>query len=108
VQGITSVAPLAASAAKAAAAVALEREELGLGIDDPYAVGVTVKTAVYKPGERFLGIIMSGVTVTEGAFLTGAGDGTLAVGTAANAIGRSREALTAAASGRTRIIVEVV
>jgi hypothetical protein len=89
-------------------AVAHERDEMNKSIDDNYAIGDTVKVGTYKAGERFLGIILSGVVVTEGAFLASAGNGTLKLGTAATAIGRSMEALTAAATGNTRIRVEAI
>jgi len=89
-------------------AVAHERDEANKSIDDAYVLNDVVKLGVYKAGERFLGIILSGVVATEGAFLASAGNGTLKIGTAATAIGRSLEAITAAASGNTRIRVEVL
>lgn len=108
VNGISSLVKHATADAVGAVAVAHEREEMNKGITDDYAIGDTVKVGVYKPGERFLGIITSGVSVAEGAFLASAGNGTLKAGTAANAIGRSLETIAAATTGNTRIRVEVV
>lgn len=88
-------------------AVALEREEMGLGIDDDYAIGDYVKVGVFARGERFLGILASGQDVAEGELLASAGDGTLApTATPADAIGRSMEAIvTTGATARIRVEV---
>lgn len=108
VTGVTTLVKNAVADQPCAVAVAHEREEMGKGITDDYAVGDTVKVGVYKPGERFLGIILSGVSVSEGAFLASAGNGTLKAGTAAVACARALETIAAATTGNTRIIVEVV
>lgn len=71
--------------------IALERDELGTGIDNTYqndgtgsafyASGDRVKVAVFKRGERFLGYIASGQNVVEDDQMQSAGDGTFAEGT---------------------------
>lgn len=108
VSGVSSLVKHATADGVCSVAVAHEREEMGKGIDDAYAVNDVVKVGVYAPGDRFLGIITSGVSVAEGAFLASAGDGTLKAGTAANAIAISLETIAAATTGNTRIRVRVV
>jgi len=108
VTGVGTLVKNATADAVCAVTVALEREEMNKGITVDYAIGDTVKVAAYKPGERFLGIILSGVSVSEGAFLTSAGNGTLKAGAAAVACARSLETIAAATTGNTRIRVEVL
>lgn len=67
--------------------VAIERDELGRGVDDSlgvgeagaaaYAVGETVKVATFAPGMRAQMFIASGVSVLKDDQLDSAGDGTL-------------------------------
>lgn len=81
---------------------ALEREELGKGIDDTYAhyagasayaVGDTVKVGHFGPGMRVNALIASGQNIAEDAFLESAGDGTLKVRASGTAVGRAMEAV---------------
>lgn len=85
--------------------VALERDELGRGIDDSlgigeagsaaYAVGETVKIGAFSAGDRFLGFVASGVSVAVDELMDSAGDGTFADGaTAPNSMVRALEAKT--------------
>ncbi len=90
-------------------AIALEREEMGRGIDDAYVIGDVVKIGAYKPGSRFLGILANGQTVVQGDFLSSNGDGMLKIAlSAAVAIGRSLETIAATVPAGARIRVEVV
>lgn len=107
VEGVQELAPNSVADQKVAVAVALEREEMGLSIDDDYAVGDTVKVGVYFKGSRFLGILASGESVDSGDYLDTVAGGKLAAGGVATAIGRSHETLEATA-GDARIVVEVV
>ena len=99
--------------------VALERDEMGRGIDDSlgvnsagsadYAVGETVKVGHFAPGMRFYGFIASGENVSEDELMDSAGDGTLAAtATPSDAMVRCCEAVNATDPGDTRIRVEVV
>lgn len=93
-----------ASAVKIPAAFAVERDELGAGIDDSrqgsgtisafYASGDTVKVAVCGPGDIVTAFIASGETVNEDSVLSSAGDGTLEVQDSTDyVIGRALETL---------------
>lgn len=87
---------------------ALEREEMGKGIDTAYAIGDTVKVGAFAQGDRVLGLIASGVTVAKDDYLESNGDGCLRTGTT-NRVGRALESVNNSA-GLTlaRIRVEVV
>jgi len=106
VEGFNGLVPNTRAAARIEVAVALEREEMGKGIDWPYQIGDTVKVGVFHRGARFLGILESGIAINEGDFVTGAGTaGLLNVGSSANAVGRSLETLAADATRRVRVEV---
>jgi hypothetical protein len=106
VKGFNGLVPNNRAAVRVEAAVALEREEMGRSIDAPYQVGDTVKVGVFHRGARFLGILESGIAVNEGDFVTGSAvAGCLAVGTGANAIGRSLETLAVGTTRRVRVEV---
>jgi len=64
-------------AANVAPIFALERDELGNGIDDAYAIGDVVKMGTFKPGDRVYGWLASGQNVAEGDYLTGTTAGLL-------------------------------
>jgi hypothetical protein len=74
-------------AVKVPAAFALERDELGTGIDNAhqgsgtisafYASGDQVKVGVFKPGDEVTAFIASGENIAEDDLLSSAGDGTL-------------------------------
>jgi len=71
-----------ANAAGAAGAFfALERDELGDGIDVAYAADDVVKAGFFAPGDRVNALIASGETVAEGAELQSDGAGRLTAGT---------------------------
>jgi len=93
--------------------VALERDELGKGIDDAYAASDVLKHAVLKPGDRFYGWLASGHNVAAGDFLAPQSGGlmgktsvstTLRVAQALEAVNTSGSAPVAG----TRIRVQVV
>lgn len=107
VKGVTTVTKQSTADARCAVAVALEREEMGLSIDDTYAVDDTVKVGVYKAGGRFLGWLASGQNVAEGALLAPNAAGLLKAGAATAAVARALEAIDAS-SGDTRIRVEAL
>lgn len=65
------------SAAEVARSVALDREEFNKTIDDPYAIGDTVKVGYLNAGSTFYGLVPSGETVNKGDMLQSNGDGTL-------------------------------
>jgi len=105
VKGFNGLVPNDRAGARIEVAVALEREEMGKGITDPYQIGDTVKVGVFKRGARFLGILVSGTAVNEGDPLTGAANGLLTVGDEANSIGRSLETLAGDVTRRVRVEV---
>jgi hypothetical protein len=96
-------------------AVALERDELGAGIDDTrqgsgtvsadYASGDYVKVGVFKSGERAVGYVASGENISEDELLESAGDGTYASGST-NPIARAVESTGGAVTVETAIVVE--
>lgn len=57
---------------------ALERDEMGKDIDQPYAVGDAVKVGAFAKGMRVLAIVAAGApAIAKGDWLESAGDGTL-------------------------------
>jgi hypothetical protein len=86
VKGITALL-LQTSFAKVAPAVALERDELGAGIDNlhrtagtidaSYQIGDTVKVATFAQGQEATMYVASGENISEDDYLQSAGDGTL-------------------------------
>ena len=103
VQGITSVAPFSTAGGPAPRRFALERDEIGKGIDDAYAVGDTVKVGSFAPGSRVNALINSGVSVTAGGFLEPAADGTLRAFASGTRIAVALESATATARRRLRV-----
>lgn len=101
VKGVSTVANQTATG-KVPRALALERDELGQGIDNSlqgsgtssayYASGDTVKVGVFDSGDEATVFLASGAgTVNEDSLLGSAGDGTFNVQAAAGAIARSLE-----------------
>jgi hypothetical protein len=88
VDGVTSIAPHASAAAAVARQIALERDELGTGIDATYttdnsgvgspnyAIGDVVKVGVCPPGVQFTGWISSGQNIAANDQMESAGNGT--------------------------------
>jgi hypothetical protein len=71
----------AGSGAAAAAIFAMERDEIGNGIDVAYAADDHVKAGYYAKGDRVNALIPSGQDVAEGAELESDGAGRLKAGT---------------------------
>lgn len=115
VSGVTSIAKHASAGGVTPAAFALEREEMGKGIDNTYqtnsgsayyAIGDTVKVGVFKPGDRVNALIDSGVNVAAGALLQSAGNGTLAARTGSNhTLARALEAKNVTATSFIKVEV---
>jgi hypothetical protein len=112
VDGVTQIAAHASAAGACPRTFALEREELGAGIDNlylgtgtissDYAIGDTVKVGSFKQGERVYAFVASGQTILENSRLESAGDGTLRLYSAGVIIGRALEAVTSLALSRLR------
>lgn len=104
VKGVSSVSKQTATTSSVPKAVALERDELGTGIDDSiqgsgtisasYASGDAVKVGVFKSGEEATMYVASGQNITEDDLLESAGNGTLAEGST-KPIARAMETLGA-------------
>jgi hypothetical protein len=87
VAGHASIAHQASAGADCERAFAMERSELGAGIDDTYrgsgtisayyASGDTVKVAVCDGGDEVTAFVASGQNIADGSYLEAAGDGTL-------------------------------
>lgn len=105
VKGVSTIAHQTVSGSKTVAALALERDELGKGIDNTYqsyagsayyASGDRVKVGVFAPGMEATVFVASGQDIQEDELLSSAGDGTFASeGTASDAIARAMETLGA-------------
>lgn len=116
-KGVSSVAP-ASTTHKQAFTLALEREELGAGIDDSkqgvgtisasYASGDQVKIGAFDAGDEATVYVASGQNITEDDYLTSAGDGTFAeTATVADFMCRAMETLGAVTT-LTALRVQVV
>lgn len=114
----TGVAVQTASGTKAPFVIAVERDELGQGIDNDlqgsgtesayYASGDRVKVAVCPPGTIVTAYIASGQNIQKDELLSSAGDGTLAAeGTAEQAMAISLEEVGAVTEA-TAIKVQVI
>jgi hypothetical protein len=117
VKGVSTVAHQTVTG-KVVPALALERDELGQGIDNTlqgsgttsayYASGDQVKVGVFDSGDEATVFLASGAgTVNEDTLLGSAGDGTFNVQAAAAAIARSLEdcgSVTVARSVRVQFI----
>lgn len=118
VQGVSSVAPHATAGGNNPRAIALEKSEMGTGIDSTfsgtnsgtgspnYASGDKVKVGVFAPGMRFVGWINSGQVISENSFLESAGDGTFRIFGSGTVLARALEAVTASAT--TKIALEAM
>lgn len=109
VEGVTSIAKFDTAGGPAARNFALEREELGSGIDAAYASGDTVKVGSYVPGQHVYALIASGQDIAIDAWLEpGAVDGTLRVFASGTRIGRALEAVdNGSGPGNARLRTEV-
>jgi hypothetical protein len=107
VGGVSTIVPFNVAGGPAPRTFALERDELGKGIDELYASGDVVKVGSFAPGMHVNAIIASGQNIAEGAWLEPAADGTLRVLASGTRIARALEAVNATAVSWARIRVEV-
>jgi hypothetical protein len=89
--------------------VAVENDIFGKGIDDNWAVNDRVYAQHLRSGCEFMGIVAAAhaSAINYNDPVTTAADGTIALGTAANMIGRARSAVAATPGTPTRIRVLV-
>lgn len=118
VDGVSTIVPHATAAGNCPRTFALERDEMGVGIDSTYtqantgvgspdyAIGDTVKVGAFHPGCQVVAWLASGQTITENQRLESAGNGTLRAIAAGVILARAMEAVTATAL--TKIRVEVM
>ena len=100
VAGVTVITPHAGG--RAARTFALERDEMGVGIDEPYAVGDVVKVGSFSPGDVVNALVVSGA-VQAGDFVESNGDGYVKAGNTAP-VGRAVENQI---EGSDRLAVEI-
>ncbi len=86
---------------------ALERVELGKGIDDAYASGERVKIGHFWPGQRVYAFLASGQNVAKGDYLTGDNAGQLTAASSNPRLAQAVEAVDASAAAA-RIRVQIV
>jgi hypothetical protein len=106
--GSGDLVPHATAGGQGVVRLAIEREEMGGGLDTVYAIGDTVKVGVCPPGVRVNILIANGVNVAKGNFLeVGAVAGTFRVLAAGVAKLQAIEALnnTSGANARLRAVV---
>lgn len=101
VKGVSTLLKQTGTTGSVPNAVALERDELGRGIDDTYrsyagaaayAANDRVKVGVFKSGEEAVGYVASGANITEDDLLQSAGNGLYAEGST-KPIARAMETL---------------
>lgn len=107
VQGVTQLKRNATASVFTNKAFALERDEMGDGINVPYASGDTVKVGHFWPGQRVYALLASGQNVAEDAKLEPATDGYVKAGTTAP-IGRAMEAVNNTTGGTPRVRMEIL
>ena len=100
------------------AMVALERDELGRGVDDTlgvgeagsaaYAIGETVKVGTFAPGDRAQLWVASGQTIVIDDQLDSAGDGTVQALTGTDPLCRALEDVTSTIPDDVHIRVEFI
>ena len=108
VEGVGSILKFSTAGGPAPRNLALEREELGLGITDAYASGDTVKIGSYAPGMHAYALIASGQNISVDAWLEPAADGTVRVFASGTRVARALEAVdNSSGPGNASIRVEV-
>lgn len=117
VDGVTSIVKHASAGGACPRTFAIEREELGAGIDDTYkgtttiaaayAVGDTVKIGSFSPGMRVLALVASGQNITINDRMESAGNGTMRKFNTGVILGRALETLGAVVV-ETRLRMEVM
>lgn len=90
------------------AAVAIENDLVGKGIDDNYANPEQIRYAVLRDGDKFFGIIDENQNIAVGDLLASSGDGTLKEAAVTDfVLGIARSAVVVGAAATGRCIVEV-
>lgn len=118
VKGISTIAKQTGTG-QVPVAIALERDELGTGIDNTYqgegtgsayyASGDTVKVGVFSKGDQAVVYLASGQTIAVDGYLVSKGDGQVTPGTTAGTIvGRAIDAVSAGVASATAIRIEVM
>lgn len=116
VDGVATILKHASAGAACPRTFALERDEMGKGIDSTpvtnsgspdYAIGDTVKVGSFHQGQHVLAFIASGQNITINDRLESAGDGTLKIFSSGTIIGRALET-TGAVTALTRVRVEIM
>lgn len=104
--------PHSADTRQVSLSVALSRDEFNNTIDDPYAIGETVKVGFMSAGTTFYGILPSGQDIAKGDLLQSNGDGKLKIATAETAAANVARFQSLGAPGAvvvdTRIRVQVI
>lgn len=109
VQGVTTIQKRATAAVATSPSFALERDEMGDGINVAYASGDTVKVGAFSPGMRVYAWIASGQNIAADAKLEPAADGTFRVLAAGVARARALEAVNNTnGPGNARLRVEII
>lgn len=118
VDGFTSIAHHAVAGGLVQRTFALEREELGQGIDNArqgtgtasafYASGDYVKVGTFPPGTRLTAFVASGQNISVNSKLESAGDGTLRIFGSGTILARALEAHAPNVAGTAAIAVEVM
>jgi len=87
---------------------ALERDELGQGIDVAYAALDYIKAGFFKTGERVNAIVDSGSTFVDGAELESDGAGRLKAGTTKPIARAAYDKSPSSAAGGDRLVVIIL
>jgi hypothetical protein len=87
--------------------IALEREEMGQGVEVAYAIGDKVKIGAFHKGTRFAGYIASGQNLSIGSKVEANGAGGFRILASGVALAESVEA-TGAVTAATRVALEAL
>lgn len=105
----TTISKNAVASADIALLFAMEREEMGKGITDAYAIGDVVKVAVCYPGCRVYAFIPSGQNISACGYLEADATGCLKAYSAGKRLAQALEAVdNSAGPGDARIRVELI
>jgi hypothetical protein len=108
VQGELTIMKHATAGGKAPRKFALERQEMGQGINVPYAVNDRVKVGSFAKGDRVYAFIPVGANIPIDGPLTSNGDGTLKTAGATDEVwGKALEAVNNTSGAIARIRVEI-
>lgn len=95
------------AAANVSVLIALEREEMGQGVEVAYEIGDKVKVGHFGPGTRFAGYVASGQNLTIGAKVEANGAGGFRVLASGTPLATCLEA-TGAVTAATRVAFEAL